>query len=125
MPMLNELMNGETVKKAKEYWEKIKKKFSRSKDIPQIEIYSWNERPRQTGPHIRIGNVNSHSNGIAVDNDVQGNDIGHGIKVKNQGKPKRCPYCASPARDENNNDIIVPNTSGGGKWYCRACENIF
>ncbi len=125
MSGLRDIMNGDAIKRIKEYLKKIKNRFIKTKSTPQIEIYSRTDHLTQAGPHIQIGNINNHSNRDGMGNVGQGDRIGHGITVKKQGKPKRCPYCASPARDENNNDIIVTNTSGGGKWYCKACESIF
>ncbi|MBD5525397.1 MAG: hypothetical protein HDR04_13465 [Lachnospiraceae bacterium] len=125
MSALKDIMNGDVLKKAKEYFTKIKYKFFKSKDIPQIEIHSWNDHPAQAAPRIRIGNVNNRHNETRTEPEMTGENIGHGITVKKQGKPKRCPCCASPARDENNIDIIVPNSSGVRKWFCKNCESIF
>lgn len=123
MSFLKDIVNGEVIKKVKSWFTKVKQKIFKPHVTPKIEIHSRNDHPDQNAPRIRIGSVNSRQG--EVEHETQGEDIGHGITVKKQGKPKRCPYCASPARDENNNDIIVPNPSGGRKWFCRNCESDF
>lgn len=121
MPFLKDILDGDVVKKAKQCFGKFRSKFIQ--ETPKIEIiHSQNDSP---SPQIRIKNINNHSGEGSTSNEIPGKDIGKGVKVKKQGKPKKCPYCASPARDENNNDNIISNTSGGGRWYCNVCENIF
>ena len=124
MSVLTDIINRNIFKKAREFIKKIKFKIFKPKDTLQIEIHSRNDHQGQAVPRIRIGNIHNGSIDVDAGNDVHGENIGHGITVKKQGKPKRCPYCASPARDENNNDNIVPNTSAGGKWYCKVCGSI-
>ena len=125
MSTLKDILNWDVFKKVKDYLIKIKQKFFAPKDVPQIEIRSRNYHPGQNAPRIRIGNVNNRYNDTENGTEMSGENIGHGITVKKQGKPKRCPYCASSARNENNIDIIVPSTSGEKKWFCKNCENDF
>ncbi len=128
MSGLNSFMNGDAIKRIKEYLKKIKNRFIKTKSTPQIVIHSRTDHQSDEGEHIRISGVNNRP-GVIVDRfpvlHPEQQNIGHGITVKKQGKPKKCPHCRSLARDENNNDIIVTNTSGEGKWYCKACERTF
>lgn len=120
------IINSDAFKKVKRFWKKsILQRYFNDNDVPQIEIHSRNDRQNRSAPRIRIGNINQRSDTSVPTTRPRGEDIGNGITVIEVGKPKRCPICASPARDSSNNDIIVAvNGAGSKKWKCKNCDSI-
>ena len=77
-------------------------------DAPKITIRGVNERvPIASGTNVYRSEA-----------EVQNANIGHGITVKKQRKPGRCPNCAT--RGE-----IVENSEGNQRWKCPVCNYAF
>ncbi len=73
------------------------------------------------GPRITIREV--HREGTTATGDlseveVQTPNLGHGITVKKQHKPSRCPMCATKGK-------VVANPSGRERWKCEECGSTF
>jgi rubrerythrin len=108
-----------------------KKKFLDKSSRPTIEIhdrYNLNSMQHSHSssevPQITIREVHrciqteTERDIYRREVDVPNPNIGHGITVKKQRKPGRCPLCATKGK-------VVENTARGGRWKCEECGSTF
>lgn len=113
----------------RDFFEKVshyfnKEEYQDEESSPAIEIYEWHDESSNDIPQITIGEVHRRdpdtigSNVYRSEIDVQNQNLGHGIIVKKQHKPGRCPLCATQGK-------IVGNNAGSDRWKCEECGSTF
>lgn len=107
------------------------KELSDRTSKPTIEIHGRNDPhsvqrlpSSDEPPQITIGEIHRRvPDAVGTDVyrsevDVQNPNLGHGITVRKQHMPGRCPLCATQGK-------VVANTNGNRRWRCEECGSTF
>jgi|GEM_PF-3748264 len=125
------------LEKVKKYLNKVKKHFNKdnspSTSKPTIEIRGRHDsqptlQTRSATDSLRITIGEAHRRpstaegtvdyGSELDVQHRNRNVGRGITVKKQRKPRKCPLCATYGK-------VVANTGRGDRWRCEDCGLTF